>query len=194
MAAAVIADVSTADCTRTRISLELLGAPQLPASLGVRLTPTHDTALPTMNTIATRLTDGRYFTPALLLPLGEYRVEALDPVTQQLIAFDVLNTATIATIRARASLRTPVQVRRAPRLADTKREVTSLQLHPSYDRGATSAHIILVDDAGVFLDQYFGKPVPVWQSRPLSSYNVYAFGAQYFADGRCQPMPLRSAE
>lgn len=193
-AAVLISDIATADCTRTRLSLELLGVPQLPPSIRVRLTPTRGAGTQPILTTALRADDGRYFTPAMLLPLAEYRVEALDPLTQQVISTDVLNTATIATMRARESLRTPVQVRGAPRLADARREVTSLQLQPTYERGATSVHIILVDDAGVFLDQYLGKPIATWQSRPLSSYNIYALGAQYFANGICRATPFHSAD
>ena len=190
----LIADVAKADCTRTVLTLDLQGLATAPASIGVRLTPTVDTVVPAFTTTAVRGGDGRYLTPALLLPLMEYRVEALDALSRQVIAVDVLNTATIATIRARASLRTPVQVRRSPRLADSRRSVASLLLRPSYEQGATRVHIILVDDAGVFLDQYLGKPVPSWQSRPLSAYNVYALGAQYFGDGRCRSIALFSVD
>lgn len=194
-AAVLIADVAPADCTRTRLSLELLGVPSPPLSLTVRLSVTHDVAnSPPISTTASRTLDGRYFTPALVVPFAEYRIDAIDPATQQVIAYDVLNTATIATIHARESLRTPVQVRHAPRLADTKREVASLQVRPTYDSGATRLHIVLVDDAGVFLDQYLGKPIMKWQSRPISSYNVYALGAQYYGNGTCRAMPLRSAD
>lgn len=193
-AALLIADVATADCTKTVVTLDLQGLAATPPSIGVRLVATSDTSVPPFTTSATVGGDGRYVTPALLLPLIEYRVEAFDPLSHQVLAVDVLNTATIATIRARASLHTPVQVRRAPRLADTRRAVASLVLRPTYENGATRVHLILVDDAGVFLDQYLGKPIPAWQSRPLRSYNVYALGAQYFGDGRCRPMELRSAE
>ena len=38
-----------------------------------------------------------------------------------------------------------------------------------------------MDDAGLFMDQYLAKPVSLWESRPISSYNVCALGAQYYA-------------
>lgn len=188
------ADVAKTDCTKTVLTLDLQGLAPAPQSIGVRLTPTTDTTLPPVTTTAVRGGDGRYLTPALLLPLTEYRVEALDGVTRGVLAVDVLNTATIATMRARASLRTPVQVRRAPRLADSRRSPASLILRPTYDRGATRVHLILVDDAGVFLDQYLGKPIPSWQSRSLTAYNVYALGAQYFSDGQCRAIAFSSAD
>lgn len=193
-AAGLIAKVATADCTRTRLSLALLDVSSPPLALTVRLTPTHDVNPQPVTTTASHGADGWYLTLALVLPLAEYRVEAIDPPTQQVIAVDILNTETIATIQARASLRTPIQVRRGPRLADAKRPVAALQLRPTYDVGVNRVHIVLVDDAGIFLDQYLGKPVPSWVSRPISSYNVYALGAQYYPNGTCRPMPFRDAD
>jgi len=191
-AADFIADVASADCTKTRLSLDFFST-QVQPSLAVRLTPTR-TSGQTVLTSATRTGDGRYLSPVLVMPFAEYRVEAIDPGTQQVIGRDVLDTALIVTVLARKSLRTPVQVRREPRLADTPRPAGTVHIQPNYDRGASRLHIILVNDAGVFLDQYFGKPVPLWESRPISAFNVYALGAQYYPNGTCRAIPLRSAD
>lgn len=191
-AADFIADVASTDCTKTRLSLEFFGT-QVPPALSVRLTPTRTVGQPVL-TNATRAGDGQYLSPMLVLPFAEYRIEAIDPGSRQVIGRDVLDTSLIVTVLARESLRTPVQVRREPRLADTPRSAGSVRVQPSYDRGASRLHIILVNDAGVFLDQYLGKPVPLWESKPISAYNVYALGAQYYPNGTCRAIPLRRAD